>query len=51
MVEGLSINHVQVLKKTFKSGTIILSPGGPIASAPILFSSYGKEFPHILLKN
>ena len=50
MVQGRSTNHIQVVKKTFKSENIILSPGGPISSAPILFSSYGKEFPNIFFK-
>ena len=50
MVKGVSSNHIRVVKKTFKSGSIILSPGGPNSSAPILFSIYGKEFPNILFE-
>ena len=37
-VAGGSTNHINVVKKSFKPGNIILSPGGPISSSPILFS-------------
>ena len=41
---------VYVLKKNFESGNIVLSPGGPSCSAPILFSSYGKQIPNMLIE-
>lgn len=37
-VAGLSLTHTNVLKKKFEKGKLILSPGGPISSLPILFS-------------
>ena len=51
MVKGVSTtNLVNVVKKKFESGNIILSPGGPITAAPILFSSSRKEFPNIIIQ-
>lgn len=50
-VEGKSnIDLIYVLKKNFESGNIVLSPGGPSCAAPILFSSYGKKIPNILIE-
>ena len=42
-VAGRSTNHINVVKKTFKPGNLILSPGGPISSSPILFSLESKK--------
>tara|TARA_B100000242_G_scaffold293514_1_gene271906 strand:+ start:9084 stop:9593 length:510 start_codon:yes stop_codon:yes gene_type:complete len=51
MVKGVSTtNLVDVVKKKFKSGNIILSPGGPITAAPILFSTYGQKIPNIIIQ-
>ena len=50
LVEGQSTNHIYVVKKTFKPGIIILSPGGPISSAPILFSSFKNKVPDIIIE-
>ena len=36
-VAGRSTNHINVVKKTFKPGNIILSPGGPISAPPFCF--------------
>ena len=46
LVAGHSTSHVQVLKKRFRPGIITLSPGGPYASSPILFST-DEELPQI----
>lgn len=48
-VKGISTNHIYVLKKKFKPGIILLSPGGPTASAPILFSSFLDKVPLITI--
>lgn len=51
MVRGLSTtNLIYVVKKTFESGEIFLSPGGPITAAPILFSTHNKKMPKILIE-
>lgn len=35
-IEGQSTTHTRVVKKFFHPGKIILEPGGPVASSPIL---------------
>ena len=42
-VVGRSVTLSKVVKKDFKPGSYILSPGGPIASSPILIG-LDKEF-------
>lgn len=38
LLNGYSSQHVNVLRKEFKPGSIVLAPGGPISASPILFS-------------
>ena len=46
IIAGSSTTHLRVVKANFPEGKIILSPGGPIASSPILFSTQEK-FPEV----
>lgn len=46
IVASYSTTHLKVVKKRFDKGKINLSPGGPIASSPILFLTQEK-FPQI----
>ena len=48
-VVGYSLTHTNVLKKKFPRGDLILSPGGPISSSPILFS-HNENLENILLE-
>jgi len=42
-VYGHSCSHTKVVSKEFDKGTLILYPGGPIASSPILIKSTSKN--------
>jgi hypothetical protein len=44
-VRGFSTAHTRVVKKDFAAGIITLSPGGPVASSPILIEVHDYAAP------
>lgn len=46
-VRGFSTAHTSVVKKDFSPGTLTLSPGGPVASCPILIEVHNFKAPAI----
>ena len=43
-VVGYSLTHTDVVKKDFNPGLIILNPGGPTATNPILLSINNQNY-------